>query len=110
LAVFGPGSVEYEKRRDYVVGRLNAMPGVTCEVPEGAFYVFPNISGVGLTSKEFQHRLLWENHVVALPGTDFGAVGEGHVRYSYVRSMERLIAGMDKTEELVHRIMAEKSS
>ena len=67
---------EYQKRRDYVVGRLNAMPGVTCATPEGAFYVFPDISGVWshrLKCKELAKRMLFEHYVVCLPGTDFGA-------------------------------------
>ena len=68
---------EYQKRRNYVVERLNAMPGVSCATPEGAFYVFPNISGVceatGLKSKELAKRMLFEHYVVCLPGTDFGA-------------------------------------
>lgn len=68
---------EYQKRRNYVVERLNAMPGVTCATPEGAFYVFPDISGVcaatGLKCKELARRMLFEHYVVCLPGTDFGA-------------------------------------
>jgi aspartate aminotransferase len=102
---------EYQTRRNYVVGRLNAMPGVSCATPEGAFYVFPNISGVceatGLKCKELAKRMLFEHYVVCLPGTDFGAVGEGHLRYSYVRSMETLIAGMDATEAFFTKVMAE---
>jgi aspartate aminotransferase len=101
---------EYQKRRDYVVGRLNAMPGVTCKTPMGAFYVFPDVSGVGVPCKEIQRRLLFEGHLVCLPGTDFGAVGEGHLRYSYVRAMEKLVAGMDKTEEIIKKIVAEQAA
>ena len=68
------------------------------------------VSGVGLPCKEIQRRLLFEGHLVCLPGTDFGAVGEGHLRYSYVRTMEKLVAGMDKTEEIIRKIVAEQAA
>ena len=102
---------EYEKRRNYVVERLNAMPGVSCATPEGAFYVFPDISEVcaatGLKCKELAKRLLFEHYVVCLPGTDFGEIGEGHFRFSYVRTMEKLTAGMDATETFIKKVLAE---
>jgi aspartate aminotransferase len=99
---------EYQRRRDYICERLNAMPGVTCAKPQGAFYVFPDVSAVGLPCRELAQRLLFEGHTVCLPGTDFGAVGEGHLRFSYVRNMETLVAGMDAVESIITKIVAEK--
>ena len=90
---------EYRRRRDFVVGALNDIPGVSCPVPEGAFYAFPDVSSFGLSSKEVADRLLSEGGVAVLPGTDFGANGEGKIRLSYVEDMETL-------EEGVRRIAA----
>lgn len=92
---------EYRARRDYVCGRLNDLPGVTCATPAGAFYAFPNVTGSGLTCEEFASRALAEAGVAILPGTDFGAGGAGHIRISYVRSMEVLKEGLDRLEAFV---------
>jgi aspartate/methionine/tyrosine aminotransferase len=89
---------EYKKRRDYVVDRLNAMEGVQCERPAGAFYVFPSIEGTGKTSQAVADHLLNEAGVATLPGPDFGACGEGHIRLSYVRDMATLKEGLDRME------------
>ncbi len=79
---------EYEERLDYGTKRLNEMPGVTCTKPEGAFYLFPNISGTGLTSAEFMQKLMEEEKIRIVSGAGYGeSVGEGYVRLSMIRPM-----------------------
>ncbi len=80
----------FRTRRDLVVDGLNAIPGITCRRPKGAFYVFPNITGTGKTSREFADLLLNEYGVAALSGTAFGAAGEGYLRLSTANSEENL--------------------
>lgn len=91
---------EYGRRRDYVVKRLNSMPGVMCAKPAGAFYVFPDVTGLGKRdSATVASELLHEAGVALLPGSDFGSGGEGHLRISYVREMSVLEKGLDRIEE-----------
>ncbi len=84
---------QYQARSRYLTDALNSIPGVACKMPEGAFYLFPDISGLGLKSKAFADRLLLEGGVAALSGTDFGTYGEGHIRFSVAASMEDLQEG-----------------
>ena len=79
----------YDRRRRLMVTELNDM-GLTCFEPKGAFYVFPSIKKTGLTSDEFCTRLLESKQVACVPGTAFGASGEGHIRCSYATSIEKL--------------------
>lgn len=90
---------EYQRRRDYVVSRLNNMPGIHCILPKGAFYVFANISGTGLSAEDFANRLLDQQHVAVVPGDNFGS-GDGlhYIRISYAASMETIQAGMNRIE------------
>ena len=88
----------YRKRRDYVCGRLTAM-GLEYPTPEGAFYVFPNISKFGMGSEEFCLRLIREGKVAAVPGACFGT--EGYIRLSYCYSDEELKRGLDRLEIFV---------
>lgn len=76
-------------RRRLIVSELNRM-GLTCFDPEGAFYVFPSIQKTGLSSDEFCEKLLYEEHVAVVPGTAFGACGEGFVRISYSYSIKHI--------------------
>ena len=85
----------YRKRRDYVCGRLTAM-GLHYPEPEGAFYVFPDISRYGMTSEEFCIRMIREAGLAAVPGSCFG--GEGHIRLSYCYSDEELSQALDRLE------------
>ncbi len=85
---------ELQSRRDLVVAGLNRIPGITCPVPEGAFYAFPNITALGLSSEILQSRLLQEAGVACLAGGSFGSFGEGHLRLSYANSREILEAGV----------------
>jgi aspartate aminotransferase len=81
---------EYQRRRDRIVAGLNSIPGVKCQSPQGAFYVFPNIKAFGLPVGEIQNRLLEEAGVAVLAGTDFGAGGEGYLRLCYATSVETI--------------------
>lgn len=77
---------EYRWRRDRMVTGLNAIPGIHCQSPEGAFYVFPNVSSFGLPVRELARRILDEAGVAVLAGTDFGPGGEGYLRLCYATS------------------------
>lgn len=90
---------EYEVRRRVLVDGLNSLPGVSCIMPSGAIYAFPNISNTGMTSEEFADFALEKAGVALLPGTNFGEYGEGFVRMCYVNSLdniEKAIAALDK--------------
>ncbi len=80
----------FRERRDWLVDALNAIPGISCVKPKGAFYAFPNISSFGLTSFDFCDRLLTEAGVAAAWGTSFGNCGEGYFRISYATSLDNL--------------------
>jgi aspartate aminotransferase len=81
---------EFRRRRDAIVAGLNELPGVSCVMPRGAFYAFPNITGTGVGSKELADRLLTEAGVAVLAGTAFGAYGDGYLRFSYANSLENI--------------------
>lgn len=85
---------EFDRRRRRIVELLNAMPGVRCHLPTGAFYVFPNVSSFGVKVAELQHRILTEAGVACLAGTAFGSHGEGYLRFSYATSMQNIEEGM----------------
>jgi aspartate aminotransferase len=87
---------EFRARRDLIVDGLNAIPGVSCLRPKGAFYVFPDISGTGMTGPEAADLLLNEAGVCVLSGTAFGQVGLNHVRISYANSRENITAALDR--------------
>ncbi len=95
-------TAEYRRRRDWLVGALNGLPGVRCPLPAGAFYVFPNISSFGLSSEDFAARLLAAAHVSSVPGTAFGAMGEGFVRMSFATSLETLHAAVERIASALH--------
>src|ERR1017187_428529 len=99
---------EYRRRRDLVIQRLRAIPGVKCAEPRGAFYAFPNVSGAlgknGIqTSLELSERLLAEAHVAVVPGEAFGT--DRHIRISYAASMQNLKRGLDR----IHQFIVENS-
>ena len=95
---------EYQRRRDVIVAGLNAIPGVTCQIPQGAFYAFPNISRLGLSSDELANLLLKEAGVALLPGTSFGRQGEGYLRLSYANSMENICQGLELIRAMITRL------
>lgn len=93
---------EYDRRRKVVVAGLNAI-GLTCCEPHGAFYAFPSIRASGMSSDEFANRLLEEEHVALIPGTAFGACGEGFVRISYATSLEKIEEALQRMRRFMER-------
>ncbi len=87
---------EFKARRDLVVDGLNRMPGVRCQRPEGAFYAFPNVEGTGLGERELAAGLLEEAGVAVLPGTAFGAAGQGFIRLAYTQAAADLNTGLER--------------
>jgi aspartate aminotransferase len=92
---------EFRVRRDLIVGELNGIPGISCQLPRGAFYVFPRIAELGLQAQELQERLLHEAGVATLAGTSFGRYGEGYLRLSYANSADNLRAAAAAISDLV---------
>jgi aspartate/methionine/tyrosine aminotransferase len=90
---------EFRARREVIVNGLNAIPGVTCAKPAGAFYAFPHLACGGLTSVQLADQLLEQAGVVTIPGTGFGEGGEGHLRLSYANSRENLREGLRRMAE-----------
>ena len=97
--------MEYERRRNFITSSLNEM-GLECAKPRGAFYVFPNIAPLGLTSKEFSLRLLREKKVAVVPGTAFGPAGEGHVRCSFATALDQIKIAMARLAEFCTELRA----
>ncbi len=97
---------EFRRRRDAIVAALNAIPGVRCELPKGAFYAFPNVSGTGLSEREIADRLLQEAGVATLAGTAFGEYGAGYLRLSYANSMENLMEATRRIGQFVETLAA----
>jgi aspartate/methionine/tyrosine aminotransferase len=95
---------EFRKRRDVFADGLNKIPGIRCLKPLGAFYLFPNISRVGLPSDDFANRLLEEAGVAALSGTAFGDYGEGYLRLSFANSLANIQAALERIEGFVKRL------
>ena len=85
----------YKKNRDYLVTHLNLIKGITCLIPEGAIYAFPNISGTNMSSDKFAEFLLYECGIAVLPGNNFGSHGEGYVRFSYTTSFELIVEAIE---------------
>jgi aspartate/methionine/tyrosine aminotransferase len=92
---------EFHARRDLVVDGLNAIPGISCLRPSGAFYVLPQVSGTGLTGAELSTRLLYEAGVSTLAGTAFGGVATDHIRLSYATSQANIRTALDRIGQFV---------
>ena len=104
----GDGDVErmresYDQRRRFVLHAFEEM-GLTCFEPNGAFYAFPSIKRFGMTSEEFASRFLREEKVAVVPGTAFGACGEGFLRVSYAYSLKSLKEALGRMERFVKRL------
>ena len=91
----------FDERRQLIVGRLNALPGVSCVTPLGAFYAFPNIAGTGRSAAELQNAMLNEAGVATVAGTSFGALGEGYVRFSYAASTAQIDEAMTRIAKIL---------
>ena len=98
---------QYDGRRRFLMHRFQEM-GLKCFEPFGAFYVFPSIREFGMTSEEFATKLLEEEKVAVVPGTAFGACGEGFLRISYAYSLENLKVALDRMEHFISRLRGEK--
>ena len=92
---------KYIQRRRTMIDRLNAIERISCVEPKGAFYAFPNITRTGLSSQDFAMRLLKEKHVVVVPGTGFGANGEGFIRLSYATGEDTILRGLERIEDFI---------
>ena len=92
---------EFKRRRDLIVNGLNRVPGIRCANPKGAFYVFPNVEGTGMASRQFADGLLQEGGVACLAGEAFGEYGRGYVRFSFANSAENLKKALGRIEGFV---------
>jgi aspartate/methionine/tyrosine aminotransferase len=95
---------EFRRRRDLIVEGLNTLPGVSCIVPPGAFYAFPNVKRLGRTSAEIAELLLTEGGVAVLPGTAFGVHGEGYLRLSYANSEANLRTALERMRPVFEKL------
>jgi aspartate/methionine/tyrosine aminotransferase len=94
-------AAEFDKRRKVVVEGLNRLPGVSCIMPKGAFYAFPNIKRTGWKAKALASTLLDESGVALIGGPDFGILGEGYLRLSYANSTENILKALDRMGEFL---------
>jgi len=94
----------FRQRRDFIVAGLNEIPDVSCITPKGAFYVFPNVKNVKMSSQELEHYLLNEAGVAVLSGTAFGKYGDGYLRFSYANSIENIGKALEKMKAALERI------
>jgi aspartate aminotransferase len=99
---------EYQKRRNVLVDGLNAIPGIKCQRPQGAFYVFPNISSFGVSSSKMADLLLEKAGVAVLPGSAFGAYGEGYLRLTYSNSLEHIKAAINQISGVLRELQEAK--
>ena len=95
---------EYQRRRDYIVSAINAIDGLSCKTPGGAFYIFVNIKSLGKTSAEMADYLLENAKIAAVPGSAFGPQGEGYIRLSYACSYERIVEAMERLKNAVEAL------
>ncbi len=95
---------EFKARRNLIVEGLNEIDGVTCKMPKGAFYVFPNFSSFGLESSVLSDRLLHEGGVACLAGTSFGKMGEGYLRFSYANNRDNINEALRRIKEFLKKL------
>ncbi len=101
---------EFKQRRDAVVDGLNAIAGITCLKPAGAFYVFPNVTQIPLSCEALADYLLEEAGVALLAGTAFGKFGDGYLRISYANSLENIQEALERIQVAVSKLKSESSS
>ena len=95
---------EFKRRREVIIPGLNEIEGISCKKPRGAFYAFPNITKLGMSSREFSDCLLNEAGVAVLPGTSFGEYGEGYLRLSFATSVENIKKALNRIDEAVKKL------
>ncbi len=99
------GMVErFRKRRDFIVQGLNKIDGISCILPKGAFYAFPNVKQIGMSSQELENYLLNEAGVAVLSGTAFGKYGDGYLRFSYANSIENISLGLERIQQALTKL------
>jgi aminotransferase len=94
---------QYNQRRRLIVEGLNEI-GLSCHMPDGAFYAFPSIESTGLSAEEFCERLLFEEKVAVVPGTAFGAGGDGHIRCSYATSISNIEKALLRMQRFITKL------
>ena len=92
----------FRQRRDLLVNGLNELPGISCRLPGGAFYAFPNVTGTGLASADLAHRLLEQAHIATIAGDAFGENGKGYIRFSYAASQDELIQALARMADFLN--------
>jgi len=92
---------QFTRRRKLIVDGLNSIPGITCNNPGGAFYVFPNVSGTGMTGEKFAEKCLYEAGVAIVPGTSFGKSAKDFVRFSFANSYENIEKALEKIKKIL---------
>ena len=101
---------QYMARRDLLVKLVREIPGMSCRVPKGAFYLFVNVRPIleklEINCSQFAERIMREAHAVILPGTAFGAHGEGYIRFSYVSSEDDIREGLRRIKAYIEKIYA----
>ena len=95
----------FDERRHVIVDGLNAIEGLGCRTPGGAFYAFPNITATGMSARELQSGLLEEAGIATIAGTSFGAYGEGYLRFSYANSVENIRRALERMGEYLATAM-----
>ena len=95
---------EFKKRRDLIVRGLNQISEISCVLPKGAFYVFPNVKRVGIGCEQLADILLNKAGVACLPGTHFGRYGEGYLRFSYATSLDKIKIALERIEKTVKEL------
>lgn len=95
---------EFRRRRDFLVAALNDIPGISCRQPQGAFYAFPSVKALPLSSRDFADRLLSDFGVAVLSGDAFGAAGAGYLRLSYANSLENLERAVSRLRRAVEAL------
>jgi aspartate/methionine/tyrosine aminotransferase len=109
-AIVGPQSqvdavvAEYRKRRNAIVNGLRDIPGIHCQMPQGAFYVFPNITALGRSSDWLADYILEHAGVAVLPGTSFGQYGEGYLRLCFANSLENICLAVERVRDALAQI------
>ena len=95
---------EFQKRRDAIVDGLNAIEGVSCIKPLGAFYVFPNVTQLPLSCEALADYLMEEADIALLPGTSFGKYGDGYLRLSYANSLDNIQEALDRMATAISKL------
>ena len=96
--------LEFKTRRDFLVRGLNDIEGISCIMPSGAFYTFPNVTGIPMTCAEFADYLLTEAGVALLPGSSFGMFGDGYLRMSYASSIDNIQEALIRIDKAVSEV------